>query len=164
MAITVGEDSYITLVEAQSYLDNEFDTDSWDNATESDKEKALKQATKKIDSQFLLYSKYDSEQTLEFPRNITIYGYNETDGVVPDKVKEAQALEALNVLDYVTNANGLKTSVVDAQKGVVSRSVKSASVTYDKDANERLRAQKLELSDDVQTLLRAWIQTTFGRC
>ena len=50
MSITVGENSYIDIEGANEYFENRLHAESWGQADDSTKEKALKQ-TKEIDRQ-----------------------------------------------------------------------------------------------------------------
>jgi hypothetical protein len=68
MAITVGENSYINVADADSYFADRLFSDEWTNATAGQKEQGLKMATKKIDRQQIRGIKADDTQSLEFPR------------------------------------------------------------------------------------------------
>ena len=163
--ITVGTDSYITVAEATTILEDHFDTDNWTGATTADQELALKKAAKNIDNQKLRFVKYDEDQVLEFPRNCLLRGQNDsTDNVVPDKIKEAQALEALGVLDYRANKNNSQTATLQAERGITSKSVEGTSVSYDKDYQKELRTKKYGMmSEDAKMILKPWIATVFAR-
>ena len=160
MSITVGTDSYITVVEADTILDDFFDADNWENATEANKEKALKQATRNIDAQNLRGAKVE-EQTLAFPRSVYFDYDGDEYGVTPNAVKTAQALEALAILDERANPD---QSTALQKKGVVSQSIEGTSVTYDSDLVKRKANDKVELlSSEAKSLLRKYIQRTFAR-
>ena len=62
--IIVGENTYISVSEADTLLQYEFDFDNWDNLTELEKERALVQATRNIDNHFFIGEKYNFEQIL----------------------------------------------------------------------------------------------------
>ena len=79
MAVTVGTDAYISLVDADLYMTNNYVSTSteyttWDALSDGDKEIYLKKATKRIDRQILRGIKAVDTQTLEFPRALKAYG------------------------------------------------------------------------------------------
>jgi hypothetical protein len=51
--ITVGENSYIDIEEADEYFSGRLHAESWGQADDVTKDKALRQATKAIDRQLL---------------------------------------------------------------------------------------------------------------
>lgn len=71
--LTVGTDTYVTLDEANTYVDDNYvnsdeEKVAWTALCTTDKEIYLKRATKKIDIQRLAGIKAVDTQTLEFPR------------------------------------------------------------------------------------------------
>lgn len=69
-------ESYVSLAEAETYLDNRVDTTAWDALTDDQKSQLLKIATRQIDSfrffECKMFDKakdYRLAQKLEFPRN-----------------------------------------------------------------------------------------------
>ena len=85
--------SYATESEAQTYFDNRLHTEPWDDATSTDRNKALGHATKIIDRLNFSGEQTDSTQELQFPRG--------GDTVVPQDIKDASAEIALALLDGV---------------------------------------------------------------
>lgn len=150
--ITVGENTYITVLEADTLLQYEFDFDNWYNLTELEKERALVQATRNIDNHFFIGEKYNFEQTLEFPRDIiTRKNGDNTYGEVPNNVKLACALEALEI--GINKRNELET-------GIKSKSFSRLSVTYtDTKANENIKLN----SKQAKELLKPYIKKVFSR-
>ena len=161
MSITVGTDSYITVAEATTILEDYFDTDNWTGATTANQEKALKQATRNIDSQNLRGGKVE-EQALAFPRSIYFDYDGDEYGVTPEAVKKAQALEALTILDERANPD---QSAILQSKGIVSQSVEGTSVTYDSElVRRKVNNNKNQLlSTEAKSLLSKYIQRTFAR-
>jgi len=117
MALTVGTDSYISVADADTYFAGRLNTEAWDGAVATTKEKALKQATREIDRQVFLGRKADSDQALEFPRcyvadprgtgwtsqytfNVTLGMY--CDAAVPQVIKDATCEQALALLSMTT--------------------------------------------------------------
>lgn len=68
MALTLGTNSYVTLSEAELYLEDRIDIAEWEAANDDIKEKALVTATRFIDT--LAFAGYASEETqaLSWPR------------------------------------------------------------------------------------------------
>jgi len=116
-SIIVGENSYIDIAGADEYFAGRLHTESWGQADDSTKEKALRQATKAIDRQQLRGRKVNSGQALAFPR------YPDTE--VPEAVKEACCEEALTLLERGNNQRRKLQ-----QEGVQSFSLGNMSETY----------------------------------
>lgn len=174
MAITVGENSYISIVDATTYVTtNYISTDSkrlgWLALTDADKEIFLKKATKKIDRQKIRGIKAVYQQTLEFPRaiesdfyraeyyqNITITNYSgymvETE--VAQIVKEAEVEEALAMMIDAGMSN--KRAELQAQ-GVKSFSLGNLSETY---AVSSSSSETKLLSVEANDLLRYYLLGT----
>ena len=157
MAIIVGENSYVTIEEANTILEDYFDTESWDNANDNVKEKALKNATRNIDTLSLRGHKYSSSQKLKFPRNFSIF---DESGEIETKVKIAATVEALAILD---NRNNETVSDI-ARLGITGRSVEGTSVSYSEKIiiSERKKVDNL-VSDTARKELKYWIRKTFDR-
>ncbi len=69
MTIIVDENSYVDVVEADTYFSERFGYDLWDGQTEEIKEQLLISATQQLDLQCSWYgSKSDPDQDLDFPR------------------------------------------------------------------------------------------------
>lgn len=85
--------SYATESEAQTYFDSRLHTEPWDDASTTDRSKALAQATKIIDRLNFSGEKTESTQELQFPRG--------GDTEVPQDIKDASAEIALALLDGV---------------------------------------------------------------
>lgn len=119
--LTVGTDSYVTLEEADEIVrllsDNPQLRDEWFNLSDSDKECKLRNACYRIDSMCLASYKHSISQKLQFPRG--------TDNTVPERVKQAQVLEAMQSLDL----SAAKRRELQAQ-GVKSVSIGNTSESY----------------------------------
>jgi hypothetical protein len=100
MALNIGIDTYITLVEATTYFESRLNTTLWDSATTANKEKALKQATQMIDFRDYKGRRYSQLQILKFPRSgLRDDGVDLDDSEVPQKVKNAQCELAIYLLN-----------------------------------------------------------------
>ena len=98
MAIIVGTDSYITVVEADAYW-SDRDNSDWEAATTAAKEAALREATAYIDSHYSWVGSIEADsQILDWPRSSA---YDDEDRLlsgVPQQVKDAQAELGLQAL------------------------------------------------------------------
>jgi hypothetical protein len=149
------EDSYATLSEAEVYLASHPFYSVWDAAGSEAQEQALIRATKAIDRLPLSGAKYDSDQTLEFPRVPEEYisvdpwplevaeDYSE----VPQRVIDACCEEALAILRW-----GTSMRLANQQRGVSSISLGAGvSESYVGGAGRGL------LSQEARELMSPWI-------
>ena len=83
--------SYVTLAEANSYFETVPDSSTWTNKTDDQKNRALIDATRQIDTLVFYGDRCDNGQALKFPRN-----NHEVDDVelactaIPNNIKYAQ--------------------------------------------------------------------------
>lgn len=119
--LTVGTDSYVTIEEADEIVrllsDSPQLKDEWFNLSDSDKECKLRNACYRIESMRLASHKHSISQELQFPRG--------TDSTVPERVKQAQVLEAMQSLDTAA----AKRRELQEQ-GVKSVSIGNTSESY----------------------------------
>ena len=134
--ITVGENSYIDIEEADEYFAGRLHAESWGQADDETKEKALKQATREIDRQPLKGRKTETSQTLAFPRY--------PDSEVPETVKEACCEIALALLE---RGNSQRRKL--QQEGVQSFTLGNMSETYAPGGGL--------ISPEAKELLRPWL-------
>lgn len=137
-SIIVGENSYIDTEGADEYFAGRLYAESWGQADDSTKEKALRQATKAIDRMPLIGRKAVSEQALAFPRHPEIK--------IPEVVKEACCEEALALLE---RGNSQRRKL--QQEGVQSFTLGNMSETYITGAGKGL------LSREAKELLKPWL-------
>jgi hypothetical protein len=130
--------AYVTTEEAEAYFANRLHAESWGETSDADKEKALRQATKKINRQLLKGRKATDTQELDFPR------YPDTE--VPEAVKEACCEEALALLE---RGNSQRRKL--QQEGVQSFTLGNMSETYAPGGGRGL------LSQEAKELLRPWL-------
>ena len=136
--IEVGENSYIDIEEADEYFAGRLHAESWGQADDETKEKALKQATREIDRQPLKGRKATDTQELAFPR------YPDTE--IPEAVKEACCEEALALLE---RGNSQRRKL--QQEGVQSITLGNMSETYAAGAGKGI------LSQEAKELLKPWL-------
>lgn len=170
MALVVGQNSYIDVATANTYFTNRLFSDTWTNATTTQKEQALIMATRAIDRQVFIGAKKTDSQPLQFPRrypfrmhdiwrkwfqeNITdqwetlyvegVSWWAETD--VPQTVKDACCEEALALLE---RGNSQRRKL--QQEGVMSVNVGNLSETYAPGSGRGL------LSQEAKELLRMYL-------
>lgn len=99
-------EAYITVAEAQVYVQSKLMTAAWDRATFDQQQKSLFESTRIIDALKLVGSKADRDQVLRFPRMNQLAEdtdplsptYGELIPTVPSDVKEACCDIALALL------------------------------------------------------------------
>lgn len=111
--------SYITVQGANEYFDTKYNAAVWDSVTNIDKQKALIEATRIIDTLNYKYDKTDPDQLLEFPRN------SKTE--IPTAIKIATCEIALEILD------GYDTNLETNNLQVLSHGYSSAKTQYTRD-------------------------------
>lgn len=168
--LEIGENTYISLSDAEDYMSNRLFVDEWTQASDNDKTRALMMATKKIDNLMLRGEKTVSTQTLQFPRALFseyLYRVQQDIGMVhvsnsyfvveseiSDLVKYACCEEALALLKFGNSERSQMQS-----QGVKSYSISNLSETFN--ASSSSVASRL-LSSDANLLLRHYILTTAG--
>lgn len=131
MALVVGTDTYLSMADADEYVDeNLTSTDAkyivWKALTKSDAEVLLRKSARIIDMQPVQGYKVSSIQTMSFPRVMwtdAVNGFTQYD--VPDAVKYAQVEIALSL----AQGNSEERSDLQAQ-GVKAFSLGNLSETY----------------------------------
>jgi len=107
---------YITIAEADAIFERVIDTDPYDDASTSEKNKAIKQATDVIDRLNFVGEKADDDQVLQFPRD--------ADTTIPDDIKIACSLIMLALLD------GVDMEIEFDNLNMVSQGISSIRATY----------------------------------
>ena len=94
-------DAYLSDTEADALMVSRPTNASWTAATADQKNEALKEATRRIDSLILRGTKYEYDQSLEFPRiidGVTVGSNADQDAEVPTQVLWACLEEAIAIL------------------------------------------------------------------
>jgi len=112
--------AYLTTAQAQNYFDEILNSEGWDLASEPNRIKALKIATRSIDRLAYKGDKTADTQDNEFPRG------GDTD--VPEDIEWACCYITLALLD------GRDTDLDFDNLAVVSQGFSSVRSTYDKDS------------------------------
>ncbi|TCS80374.1 DnaT-like ssDNA-binding protein [Tepidibacillus fermentans] len=153
MALQVGINSYVDLTKAEEYFAGKLFADEWLNADSTMKEKALIEATRRINRLQYKGIKADPDQLLEFPRAYPSFGaperersFNFTIGYVyedtiNENVKAATCEEALAVLKYGNSARtkAQEQNVVRVSFGDVSEEYRASLKLLSKEALELLK-------------------------
>ena len=152
MALVVGENSYVTIEEAQSIVDNELYSDSsesilWESLSDKDKELICKKGTMAINSLEFIGHRLVWKNKLKFPRVI--------DGIeqIPDEIKMAAVINGL--MDKVATSSE-QYKLID--KGIKSMSVGPNSVSFDTSKFSGLNGTRVY--DDAKVLIRKYLVTS----
>lgn len=136
MALTLNENSYVTVEEADLYLESRIDNANWFDAGDEVKEQALVTATTLIDNNSWIGYAVSSSQDLAWPRKNAIYfdqrlgqqiSFSEAE--IPANVKKAvyeQALHLVNNEDLLTESTQTFESI---SIGSISVSDSNSDVT-----------------------------------
>ncbi len=125
--LTVGTNSYVTLLEAEAYFASRIDTAAWSSASELIKEQALTTAANMLNEVVWIGVATSDTQVLAFPRTGSyvepVLG-KEVDLnplVIPPRIKNAnceQAYQLLNndgLLDQTGTVSKLKVDVIELE-------------------------------------------------
>ena len=117
--------TYLSLTDANSYLDGTPNDDTWDAASDDQKNRALKSSTDRLEQVEWVSTVTDTDQRLAWPRlGITDRDGREfSDDAIPRPIEEATAELARRIIDgsYTSDDTGLE--------GFASVGVGSISVT-----------------------------------
>jgi hypothetical protein len=147
MPLTVNGNTYITVAEADTYVSSSLlaaDTQrtAWEALSTADKELYLKRAAQEIESLKFVGIKYDEDQKMAFPRKYILH----EDEEVPQAVKDAQALEALELASPTSDtdmAGAYAGNVRSYGLGSISENYKTADSYGVKSVVKSVRAQRL---------------------
>lgn len=132
--------SFVTLVEAQAFLDARLNASTWEAATPDSKNRALVEATRDLSALSWVGYRADDVQALSWPRqyapnpdvpndNVSIgeSGYVEfATTEIPQRVKDATCELAFQYLKAGTS----DVAALDATTGIISKTVGPLSTTY----------------------------------
>lgn len=148
---TVGganSNSYVTLLEANNYFEARLYSDTWNNAQDDVKNRALVMATRRIGQETFYGDRATDTQKLPFPRiNIGRLDGVELDNTIPDILKEAQFELAIHLLTVDMSKPSVDTSNIKSVK------VGSLAVDYAIDQNDNVSQSFDSLPPFVTSLL-----------
>ena len=142
MTLTLFENTFVTLDEANNYFNNRPNSDLWTNLSSSEKEQALQFATLKINCLPFVGSKLSANQSLEFPRNFSPQ--------LPNEIKYAVCEEAL-----VTVQNSVHSQ--NKMLGISSMTIGSSSVSY-----TNSDSVNVIVSNQANAFLSKWLAKNFN--
>jgi len=156
MTLTLFDNTYIILTDANAYFDGRLYSDAWTNADNTDREKALIMASKRVDK--LCYIGYQKlvTQKMQFPRlfdprNFGIYFTSPLLPELPQDIADAVCEEALALLDYGNSAH-LKNQKLN----ISSVNIGIGSTSYNTPAQNAL------ISKEAFKLVSKWTQKGFS--
>jgi len=146
---TINENTYIMTIEADVYVsENLLSADSqrvaWEALSTSDKEVHLKNAASEIETLKFVGIKADKDQKMAFPRKYILHEEDE----VPQAIKDAQALEALELCAPTSDTDMAKAYAGNVRSyglGSLSESLKIADAYSFKAVIKSVRTQRLLL-------------------
>jgi hypothetical protein len=138
MAVTIdataggaSSNSFVTLVEAQAYMDGRLNASAWSGASPADQNIALIEATRELNSRTWAGTRTTSTQALQWPRSWVedpdaplggVVYYNQS--VIPQRIKDATCELAFQFLNYGTT----DLAASDPTLNVKSKSIGSGAV------------------------------------
>lgn len=177
MALTVGNDTYVDVVEADLYVQSHYlstssERTSWEALDADDKEVLLRNSMTAIESLPFVGIKDDPEQPLAFPRKIIIRDpcpHNGccvlecTDIAIPQQVRCAQVEQALYINAYGADISSATRARLQ-QQGVKSFSLGDLSETYGDGTASNFVYSTRQCSEKVLNLLGNWLSGGFRVC
>lgn len=139
MAVTIvataggaSSNSFVTLAEADAYMEGRLNSTLWDAATDDSKNRALVEATRELSAMSWCGLRVDDTQALSWPRQLAINpddpstAYYETTEI-PDRVKWATEELAFEFI----RAGTTDVAALDASTGIKREKVDVIEVEYD---------------------------------
>lgn len=132
MTFEVGVNTYMTVEEADSIIEDEFDNDEevtlWNTLDEKGKQRVILKGTRKIDSMIWVGIRQVAYQNLSWPR------------FIQGRVKDCPYDIKVGILKQAIKdkINDSKQEIKLQELGVKSYSIKGASITFDNKNKERL--------------------------
>jgi hypothetical protein len=145
MTITLYQNSLITLEYAQIYFEERFDSAKWLELDDTEKEKLLITASKKISGFEFVGEKENNSQPLAFPRDFNM----------PQDIKNAVCEEAYAILEYSQNSHAQNQDA-----NITSISLGAGSVSYGQ--NPKSEDTKMLHSNIALYLVKKWVKKGFN--
>lgn len=142
MTITLYQNSLVTLEDAQCYFDERYDSADWYALEETEQEKLLIGASKKISRLDFVGTPEQTSQPLAFPRDYEL----------PQDIKDAVCEEAYSLINSQDN-NIHKKNI---ENNISSISLGAGSVSYNTTA---LKSDDNQLSSSTaRYLVKKWVK------
>lgn len=165
MGLTVGTDTYIAVADVTSWWAARLGGAAWAAASADNKEAALRMACERLERLHYAGEPTSSSQTLKWPRT-DVYDFHGTaldDDTVPQFVKDAQCIEANELLLWNTRGAGHGDREELQRQGVVSLKAGGAgevSETWDPARREDLA--RMALSPAAMQVLGPYLRRALG--
>ena len=142
MTITLYQNSLVTLEDAQCYFDERYDSADWYALEETEQEKLLIGASKKISRLDFVGTPEQTSQPLAFPRDYEL----------PQDIKDAVCEEAYSLINSQDNDIHKK----NIENNISSISLGAGSVSYNTTA---LKSDDNQLSSSTaRYLVKKWVK------
>lgn len=145
MTIELYKNSFVTLEEAQNYFDERYDSDEWFQLEDTEKEKLLITASKKINTYDFVGSQLEKEQPMAFPR----------DYAMPQDIKDAVCEEAIALVQKKDDVHKQ-----NQDENITSISLGAGSVSYG--TLSESEEAKLLVSPTALYLVKKWIKKGYN--
>jgi len=182
--LTLGVDSYVTLAEADSYVENNYmstsnEMETWSGLQDSDKEVVLRQSCLSLNNLKYTGSKQRNGQKLAFPRMqrygvgpgvaTTLFVSQFTDNSLVDQggstneqrtgISVAKDAQIENAIAYVQlKPKAIQDTRERRLSGLTSKRAGSIAETYDNKREDRFDNPENGIySSKVKVLLKAWL-------
>jgi len=137
MALTQYTNSYVTVEEADDYMDTRIDSANWFSSDYLTREASLVTASSLVDDNPWVGSAVSSTQSLAWPRNNAIYSDDRMGAVItiastdkaPELVKKAVYEQALHLIDNEDIMQGKSQTFESITVGSISISDSNNDVT-----------------------------------
>ena len=142
MTITLYQNSLVTLEDAQCYFDERYDSADWYALEETEQEKLLISASKKISRLDFVGTPEQPSQPLAFPRDYEL----------PQDIKDAVCEEAYSLI----NSQDTNIHKKNIENNISSISLGAGSVSYNTTA---LKSDDNQLSSSTaRYLVKKWVK------
>lgn len=145
MTIELYKNSFVTLEEALNYFDERYDSNEWFDIEQSEKEKLLISASKKINTFDFVGTSLADGQLMVFPR----------DFAMPQDIKDAVCEEAISIIKRTKSVHN-----TNQEENISSISLGAGSVSYGSSSNSD--ETKLLASSTALYLVKKWIKKGYN--
>jgi len=157
--------SYIDVTQANSFIRTAIiDNAAWIALTSAQKQAALIQASRDIDSRTYLGTRYYYEQRLEFPRQIrSAFPYDRastetlTQDVVQKRMRETVQEACAQQANYIARNGGRNKDAENIQNGIVSISESVGPIREFVQYGKHARVSSARFSHEALQLLQEWM-------
>lgn len=157
--------SYIDVTQANSFIRTAIiDNAAWIGLTSQQKQAALIQASRDIDSRQYIGHRYYYEQRLEFPRQLrSAFPYNRTStetltqDVIQKRMRETVQEATAHQANFIARNRGRNQAVEDIQNGITSVSESIGPIREFVQYGKRANVNSARFSAEALQLLQEWM-------